>query len=266
MSLTGGTLRSLKEGPPRIIVTLLGEFRLEVDGRGAELPSGAQRLVALIALHGRLSRSRLAGMLWPDTEEHRALARLRTSIWRVNQTGSELVIASGGQIGLSPHAEVDVHELAERSLEVLRGEEFDLTPWTASYPMAELLPGWEDDWLTDLRQRHHQMRLHVLETVADRLSAARRFGLAVELALAVLHADSLRESAHRALIRVHLAEGNVCEARRAYEDCVRVLGKELGIRPTRATSDLMAAFLPQAGALQTGPLGRGVLAPQRTSR
>ncbi|MFM9595538.1 AfsR/SARP family transcriptional regulator [Streptomyces scabiei] len=239
------------------MVTLLGEFRLEVEGRDADLPSGAQRLVALIALYGRLSRSRLAGMLWPDSEEHRALARLRTGIWRVNQAGPELVIASGGQIGLSPRAAVDVHELAERSLEVLRGEEFDLTPWTATYPMAELLPGWEDDWLTDLRQRHHQMRLHALETVAERLSATGRFGLAVELALAVLHADALRESAHRALIRVHLAEGNVCEARRAYENCVRVLAKELGVPPTRATIDLVTAFLPTGAE----PLGGGAALP-----
>ena len=51
---------------------------------------------------------------------------------------------------------------------------------------------------------------------AERLTAARRFGPALEAALAAVAGEPLRESAHRVLIKAHLAEGNVSEAIRQY--------------------------------------------------
>ena len=61
-------------------VELLGAFRLAVDGIDVDLAAGSQRLVALLALRGRCSRSRVAGTLWPDSTEQRALGCLRTAI------------------------------------------------------------------------------------------------------------------------------------------------------------------------------------------
>jgi DNA-binding SARP family transcriptional activator len=51
--------------------------------------------------------------------------------------------------------------------------------------------------------------------------------------------DPLRESAHRVVARVHLAEGNVGEAIRQFERCRQVLANEFGILPTRQFLDLM---------------------------
>ena len=59
-------------------------------------------------------------------------------------------------------------------------------------------------------------------------------------ALAALRMDDARESAHRALIQVHLAEGNVSEARRAYERCRVVLVRDVGVEPSPATARLLA--------------------------
>ena len=64
------------------------------------------------------------------------------------------------------------------------------------------------------------------------------FGLAMEAALAALRGDALRESAHRAVIRIHLAEGNLAEARHAYEQCCEVLDREIGAAPSAATMKL----------------------------
>jgi hypothetical protein len=71
--------------PPPILLRLPGGFRFSCGGQSLELPVGPQRVVAVAALRGRLSRSRLAGTVWPETTEHRALASLRTAIWRVNR-------------------------------------------------------------------------------------------------------------------------------------------------------------------------------------
>ena len=75
--------------------------------------------------------------------------------------------------------------------------------------MDELLPDWDDDWLEDERERLGQLHLHMLEAQADRLAADDRFGLALDVALAALRIDPFRESAHRTVIRIHLAEGNL---------------------------------------------------------
>jgi DNA-binding SARP family transcriptional activator len=62
---------------------LLGGFRLTVDGRTRRVSPSGQRLLALLALRGPHPRSYAAGTLWGDVSESRALARLRTAVWRL---------------------------------------------------------------------------------------------------------------------------------------------------------------------------------------
>ncbi|MBD5788261.1 SARP family transcriptional regulator [Cellulosimicrobium terreum] len=241
---------------PVVSLHLLGSFSLHVDGAPpVTLPVGAQHLVALLALRGRTGRSRLAGLLWPDTVEQRALACLRTGIWRVNQAAHGLVVSARGVVELGPMADVDTDRLIERSRAVLgAGTGTDALSDPVAEPIADppadllgaltdvegdLLPDWDDPWLDAERERLRQLRLHVLEATARRLTALGRYGLALEAALAAVRADELRESAHRSVIEIHLAEGNVVEARRAYAACARSLRDELGVEPTGTTRALL---------------------------
>ena len=104
---------------------------------------------------------------------------------------------------------------------------------------VELLPDWDDGWLHVDRERLRQLRLHVLDAWALQLTEAGDYGLALEVALSALHSDPLRESAHRAVIRVHRAEGNVHEARRAFATCRSVLTQEIGVDPSPITAELV---------------------------
>lgn len=260
-SVVGGTpgMPARRNGRSGADVTLLGGFRLAVGGRDVRLPVGAQRLVAVLALRGQVSRSRLAGTLWPDTPEHRALASLRTGIWRVNQAAPDLVAITASQVDLDARARVDVRALVKRSVEIMQGKDFDAFTLSTGVPDGELLPGWGDAWLTDERERLHQMRLHLLEKVAARLADTGQFGLAVEVALSVLRADVLRESAHRTLIGIHLAEGNLSQARRAYAACEQLLWRQLGVAPSAAMTGLLSDVpggVPVAGVPVAGvPVG-----------
>lgn len=214
-------------------VALLDGFTLTVDDEVVDLPAGSQRLIALLALGGRTSRSRLAGTLWPETSENRALASLRTGIWRINHVTNGLVSVRGATVELGSFVDVDVRRLVRAGLAALRdgGAPDDVDPIPDG---GELLPDWEDEWLLADRERLRQLRLHVLEAVAGRLSRAGRYGLALEAALTALRADPLRESAHRTIIGIHLAEGNVAEARRALDTCHRTLWREVGVEPSQA--------------------------------
>ncbi|MFJ2865894.1 BTAD domain-containing putative transcriptional regulator [Kitasatospora sp. NPDC087314] len=222
------------------VLTLLGSFRLQVGPAEVRLPVGAQRLLVVLALRGRQSRSRVAGALWPDSPEGRALGSLRTSLWRINQAAPALVVDTGGAIDLAPEVTVDARELMERTKALLQESPSSAGPLPPALgDGGELLPDWDDEWLADERERLRQLHLHVRETFAERLASEGKFGLALDMALGALRLDTLRESAHRSVIRIHLQEGNLSEARRAYATCRRVLEQELGVAPAPETTRML---------------------------
>src|SRR5436189_92540 len=81
--------------------------------------------------------------------------------------------------------------------------------------------------------------LHALQALTARLVERARYGEATESALSAIAGEPLRESAHRALIRVHLAEENPSEALRQYELFRDLLGASLGLRPSRQLTALV---------------------------
>jgi DNA-binding SARP family transcriptional activator len=96
------------------------------------------------------------------------------------------------------------------------------------------------------RERVRQRILHALEALSEWLAAAGRFADAVEAAMLATSAEPLRESAQRALIRAHAAEGNLTEARRSYRSYQDLLRRELGVAPS---SDFATSLgLPEVGS------------------
>jgi DNA-binding SARP family transcriptional activator len=226
-------------------ITLLRGFELRIGREVVPLISSVQRLVAFLALQARpLSRSYVAEVLWPETTSVRANANLRSSLWRAQQSCGRLIGVSSQYLALGRGVVVDLHLATERAYRLLAGEpphEEDIAPEVKADLFADLLLDWYDDWVLVERERYHQLRLHALELICARLAAAGRYGEAVDAGLAVVRAEPLRESAHRALIEAYLAEGNRWEAFRQYELCRRLLLEELGLEPSAALRDLLPA-------------------------
>jgi DNA-binding SARP family transcriptional activator len=239
-------------------LALLDAFELRCDDEVVSLPPSAQRLLALLALHDRpLLRPHVAGTLWLDTPEERASANLRSSLWRLNRPGPKLVEATSFQLRLAPEVRVDVRETAALAHQLLAasdaptGSETDLDPERLT---GELLPDWYDDWVLLERERLRQLSLHALEALGERLLDASKMGAALEAALAAITMEPLRESSHRLLIRIHLAEGNAAEAIRAFELCRRLFREQLGLEP----SPQLAQLVDNASlAMPTGSGGSG---------
>jgi DNA-binding SARP family transcriptional activator len=227
------------------MVTLLGGFRLTLDEHEVTVPASTQRIIALVALRGRCGRSQLAGLLWPETTELRAHARLRTAIWRANQVAPGLVESAHDSVGLAANVQVDVTRLVRTAHGVMEGRAtFSLDSPGLRYVEGDLLPDWTEDWLVVDRERLRQLRLHLLDILASQLADRGSFGLAMDVALAALQSDTLRESAHRAVIRIHLAEGNHHEALHAYRECCAILARELGLLPSAETARLVRSMDP----------------------
>jgi len=222
--------------PKAVKLGLLQGFRLERDGENSELPLGIQRLVAFLAIHNRpLLRLFVAGNLWIDSSEEHANANLRTALWRLHRLGFPLVEATRSHLSLAPGVVVDLHELSRRARQVLRHE---VAPTRKNVDAilsgGDLLPDWYDEWVVVEREQFRQLRLLALETMCTELSAAGSYAMAVEAGLACIAAEPLRESAHRALIGAHLAEGNRVEAIRQFRLYEALVRDELGVEPSAA--------------------------------
>ena len=225
-------------------LSLLNAFELRCAGELVSLPMTAQRLLAFVALHDHvLLRVYVAGVLWTDTTEEKAGANLRSSLWRLHRPGYRLIDASSTHIRLAAEVDVDIR-LALVLARRLIGGSAELAE--IDFPNvgldAELLPEWYDDWVLFERERFRQLGLHALEALAEQQLAAGRPRQALEAAHAAVRCEPLRESAHRALIRVHLAERNAGEALRQYEQCRRLLRDRLGLEPSPELSALVGSL------------------------
>lgn len=218
----------------QVRVRLLSGFAVTHGLAALELRPGAQRLIAFLALLERqVERKYAAFRLWPDKGEDRAMANLRSALWRVRQLPVALIDSTATHLRLDARVWVDArHGLDDVDVEGM---------WTDTTLAGELLPDWYDEWLTVERERLRQHRLHRLEAASLQLRECGRVGDAIDLALRAISLEPLRESAHRLVIEAHLLEGNVADATRQYRDFRRMLWEELGVEP----SHVLASLLPK---------------------
>jgi DNA-binding SARP family transcriptional activator len=257
-------------------VTLLDGFGLDLHGDGRPssahtLPPGVQRLVAHLSLSRRVSRSATAGRLWPEVSEAHAQGSLRSALWRLQKAAPGVVEVSGDVLRLVAGVRVDVRELSDWAQRAITSPG---AVAQAAVPDAalsgDLLPGWYDDWVLVERERLHQLRLHALEAAAMALASHGRYWDALQTAYAAVRAEPLRESAHRTIVRVHLAEGNDFEAVRAYDLFRTMLRDELGVLPTEQMTRLVRPIVPRrqvsAGSTLPAVVASSVAGPASMQR
>jgi DNA-binding SARP family transcriptional activator len=219
-------------GPPaqEVRLCLLGSWRL-LPPDGAPVPPNGQRLLAVLALLGRQSRAHVAATLWPDIDDERASGRLRSLLWRLDRRVVELIDVASGAIGLREGVRVDLTELIALTGDLIKGTDADtdLDRALTLLDGPELLVGWYDEWALRERDLLNQRRLHALEALVDRFIDQRRPREALHAARLATNLDPYRETAHRAMIRALLAEGNRASALRHLERYRSFVRAELGI-------------------------------------
>jgi DNA-binding SARP family transcriptional activator len=220
---------------PRI--SLLGGFGLS-DGRvDIAIAEGPQRLLAFLALRKRpVRRVIAAGALWPDVSQEHAASSLRSTLARLDEGARSALAVTASQLAIADRMTVDLWE-AESLARRLVGPHESLTvhhPSSAEIDAlsSDVLPDWYEDWVIVEAEAWRGQRLHALEALADDLRSEGSFGQASAAAQAAIDADPLRESPRAALIRIHMAEGNVSDAIREFARYRELLQRELGLQPT----------------------------------
>ena len=231
----------------RYAIYLVGRFSLRRGPQPVKVPIGSARVLAFLALHRNPQpRSYVAGNLWPELSEARARANLRNALWRTQPLGDDLLICHADSIELGPEVEVDVDA-------VRAAAESLMAPAGLAQPLPhaekfghELLADWTDDWVLYERERLNQLCVHALEALSTHNLRAGNYASAIDNALLAVRREPLRESAHRAVTRAHLAEGNVASARQQFDRYAALVQAELGIRPSDEFVDLVTSTTREA--------------------
>lgn len=186
---------------------------------------------------------RAATLLSPHLEPDNAAGSPRSTLARL-RAATPAVLGTGiTQLRLAAGVNVDTRQLEALAIELTGGdggmyEEVDLGDLT-----AELLLGWNGEWVVLERERVQELCLRAIESVAERFAAEGRFARAITAVYQARRIDPLHESAMRVLMQIHLAEGNQVQAVSRYLDFRLRLRAVLGVEPSESVRALMAPLV-----------------------
>jgi DNA-binding SARP family transcriptional activator len=252
-------------------ISLLGTPLVEVAGRPLEVDTRkATAMLAHLAVTGHpQSREVVAALLWPEFDIDRSRAALRRTLSTLRTAlGDGRLDADRTSISLDLSAAW--FDLAEfRRAAVDPGADVAALTTAVDLHRGDLLAGFSvrgsaafDDWLQLTTEGIRHERAAALDRLVAALAAAGRNDEAVARAEQRLALDPLHEPAHRRLIERYAESGRRADAMRQYRECVRVLDRELGVRPLTETTELYNA-VNEGRSPAVPEVPRAVAAPEQ---
>ena len=188
-----------------------------------------------------IHRNDLAELLWGLGRYHnlrQALLKLRqlqgADVWLKNNDSPRVVT----DCDVHRFSEAVFREHYEDALELWRG------PFLEGFALQNT-PAFLD-WQNVERQRLEMLYRKALRGSAQKLAERKETLKALEYFHKLLELDPLDESAHRAVMRLEFARGNIQAALYQYESCCRILYEELASHPLAETNEL-AQLIRQGG-------------------
>jgi DNA-binding SARP family transcriptional activator len=226
----------VKQRPP-LQVSLLGRFQVRL-GSGASLRIRTRKAAALLAYLAvrpghHIARPVLAALLWGEMGDEQARANLRHELFTLRRALGAHHHGVGmdtRDVWMDPDSVAS--DLTRFEGAVAAGG--DQLAVAVDLYKGELLEGFAlreeafEDWLRAERERVRTLALDALERSLAACASAGRTDDARKLGTRALALDPLRESVHRALMRMHASQGARAEVVRQYQACVDVLKRELG--------------------------------------
>ncbi|MFC9552627.1 ATP-binding protein [Rhodococcus sp. NPDC056960] len=253
-----------------LTVYLLGEQRVSdpADTRGGPISSRAIALLAYLVLHAGLaqSRTRLAGLFWPESSEQQARTNLRRELHNLRGVlGADGALAAEGPTLTwtgSPSCRVDVDTFRnERSAALAALADSDPRTFLDHADRAidvyrgELMPGTYEDWVLEHRDVLRRQCVELCETTVRVLRESGDVETATACARRRIQLDPLEEVGYRTLMELQAASGDRAAAMTTYHRCAAVLEAELGVAPSPATAGLFDHLVgdrPTVGAAGAG--------------
>jgi DNA-binding SARP family transcriptional activator len=225
--------------PRAVELRLFGAPQLLVDGAPSKLARKSIALLAYVAMAGRVTRAKLAGVFWGELDNNSARRNLRRELHRLREAGAADVLAAGTDV-IEPAAGVDTDTAQFERL--LAQAEFDTALRLYRGPLLDGLdlddaPAFSG-WLSRERERLAGMWRKAMLTQVNAQQAAGREREALDGLLALIDEDPLQESLYAAAMRVLDRTGERTRALELYERLRATLRRELDLDPLPATAAL----------------------------
>jgi DNA-binding SARP family transcriptional activator len=238
-------------------VRLLGKFSVNLDGRPVEVPwHPGQLLLAYLILNAEKThrREKLAGLLWPDSDELNARNNLRQTLWRLRQAlGEEYFLTDKILVGFNSEAgyQLDVNLLLNEGTETASADE--LIRIVSAYE-GSLLPGFYEDWVVLEQERLQAIFEHRMQVLLNRLVEGRRWSDVLAWSERWIALGQTPEPAYRALMLAHSGLGDRSNVVAVYQRCVKALQQELGVEPSEQTRKLYERLIsPEEPSVEPPP-------------
>jgi DNA-binding SARP family transcriptional activator len=225
-----------------LTVEVLGSLAIRSnDGHSVRIPRKGRAMIGFLAVcQRRVGRERVADLLWPHQTTEQARHSLRNCLLEVRKIDRTVVEADFTDCWAGPGLTSDYDRFIELSksprldrlcsaMQLYRGPLFESFELTGE--------SWLE-WMHPERDRLEQIAVDVLERLTSLAAAAGYHPLAIRSAKRLVGFDPLSEHAHCCLMRTLVAAGQRAEAVRAYNECVAVLRRELGVAPDIETQRL----------------------------
>jgi DNA-binding SARP family transcriptional activator/tetratricopeptide (TPR) repeat protein len=225
-------------------LALLGPPVVRRDGAPVTFDTRkATALLALLAVTGREhTREQLADLLWPEADSVKGRASLRRTLSVTAAVMGDGLVISRAAVALDPAVvRVDVSEFGtligrpdaaslERAVALYRSD------FLAGFTVRDC-PDFEE-WQATVGEELRQALARGLQRLVAACIADGALERAAGHARRWLQLDPLHEPAHQAIIRLHGWSGQRSAAMRQYRSLVRVLDRELAVRPLPETTRL----------------------------
>jgi predicted ATPase/DNA-binding SARP family transcriptional activator len=237
----------------QLALRLFGTPGIEVDGQQIEI--GRRKAIALLvylAVTGQPhSRDALAALLWPEADQRRARAGLRSALWALNKTSLKAWLSADAEtIALRTNANVEVdvvrfqalleeagkhdHSSAAMCAKCVETVSAAVTLYKEEFMAGFILPDTPafDDWRFFLAHSLQQLLVSALERLLRFHSSASNLDRATSYARRLVALDPLHEPAHHSLMKLYAQMGRQAAALRQYEVYQDILAKEVGGEPS----------------------------------
>jgi DNA-binding SARP family transcriptional activator/pimeloyl-ACP methyl ester carboxylesterase len=243
----------------QLALCLFGAPRVESDGQPVSLR--LQKELALLVYLAETARPHtrmaLATLLWPESDQRRALAALRRTLHEVKvDLGEGALEVTPYIVRVHPDAALwlDTRQFTDAARQCAGHMHAPDAPLASCVDALEaavrlyqddFLAGFSlpdspafDDWQFFEREGLRAECLRVLSQLTTYYERSGAYDQAIEMAQLWLAREPYHEPAHRALMRLYALTGQQAAARRQYETCRRILGEQLGAEPHPETERL----------------------------
>jgi DNA-binding SARP family transcriptional activator len=248
--------------PPGLRIGTLGGLSLTLDGRPVNdlVSRRTEALLVYLACARRpQSREALAGLLWDEHSQAQAAGNFRVVVNSLRRSLGPFIAVDRHAIafnfaGAFTFDAADFEAAARAARRDPRNPDRELLFRAAGLYRGDFLAGFSlpdgrrfEEWLLLERERLQRLMVETLDALAGAAERDGHYRAGIDLATRLLKIDSLRETTHRRLMRLHALAGERPAALAQYAACRDVLWAELGVEPDPETRALAARIRGHGG-------------------